>query len=99
MGKPEWSAYRRVALDGGWWWGVRTVPQQPKVPAFQRREEMSDAKQLLEEITRGILDGDVDLNEWETEFVESIGRQVAAGRELSDKQDEILERIWRKVTA
>lgn len=60
---------------------------------------MSDAKQLLEEITRGILDGDVDLNEWETEFIESIGRQVAAGRELSDKQDEILERIWKKVTA
>jgi hypothetical protein len=60
---------------------------------------MSDTKQLLEEITRGILDGDVDLTEWETEFIESIGRQHAAGRPLSDKQDEILERIWKKVTA
>jgi len=60
---------------------------------------MSDAAELLRQITRGILDGDVDLSEWETEFIESIGRQVAAGRELSDKQDEILERIWKKVTA
>lgn len=27
MGKPEWSAYRKVGLDGGWNWGVRLVPQ------------------------------------------------------------------------
>lgn len=60
---------------------------------------MSDTKELLRQITRGILDGDIDLSEWETEFVESIGRQVAAGRELTDKQDEVLERIWKKVTA
>ena len=43
-------------------------------------------------------EGDFDLSEWEAEFVESVGRQVQAGRELSDKQDEVLERIWRKAT-
>lgn len=53
----------------------------------------SDAKELLAEISRAVSEGGFDLNEWEADFVESIGRRVAAGQELSDRQDEILEKI------
>lgn len=59
----------------------------------------ADAKELIAEINRAVSEGGFDLSEWETEFIESVGRQVQAGRELSDKQDEVLERIWKKATA
>lgn len=36
------------------------------------------------------------LTQWEEEFVESITEQLAVGRYLSEKQADILERIWRE---
>jgi hypothetical protein len=44
------------------------------------REEASDAK----------------FSEWERGFIASLARQVGQGRKLSDKQRQILERIWDK---
>lgn len=38
------------------------------------------------------------LNEWETEFIESIDSQLYGTGSLSPKQVSILERIWEKVT-
>lgn len=38
------------------------------------------------------------LTEWETQFIDSLGRQIAAGRRPSPKQIETLERIWDKAT-
>lgn len=38
------------------------------------------------------------LNSWETEFIESIGTQLLAQRNLSIKQANILERIYTEKT-
>lgn len=58
----------------------------------------SDVKQLIAEINRAVSEEGFNLSEWGAEFIESISRQIEAGRELSDKQDAALERIWRKAT-
>lgn len=47
---------------------------------------------LIEEIERAVEDGDIELSAWEDEFITSILPRVT----LTDKQDEILERIWKK---
>jgi hypothetical protein len=55
---------------------------------------MSDTKQLIAEIRRAVEEDEYNLTEWEDEFLQSI-----AGRDsLTDKQDAILEWIWRKAT-
>ncbi len=38
------------------------------------------------------------LSDWECEFIDSISDQLGRGRGLSEKQEQILERIWEKVT-
>lgn len=58
----------------------------------------SDVKQLIAEINRAVTEEGFNLSEWGAEFLESITRQTEAGLELSDKQDAVLERIWRKAT-
>lgn len=41
---------------------------------------------------------DADLSAWETNFMVSIEAQLKAGRELSEKQAEVLERIYNERT-
>jgi len=36
----------------------------------------------------------INLTAWEEDFIESVGGQVKAGKELSAKQGEVLERIY-----
>lgn len=55
---------------------------------------MSDAKELIADIRRAVLEDAYNLTEWEGEFLESIAGRAS----LSDKQDAVLERIWRKAT-
>ena len=38
------------------------------------------------------------MTDWEVDFIASISDQLDAGRDLSERQMEILERIWEKVT-
>lgn len=38
------------------------------------------------------------LSDWEAQFIDSIKRQLEAGRDLSDKQSDLLDSIWTKVT-
>lgn len=38
------------------------------------------------------------LSYWEAQFIDSMRRQVDEGRRLTDKQVEVLESIWEKVT-
>lgn len=38
------------------------------------------------------------LTDWERSFLDSIQRQMTAGRDLSTKQSETLDRIWERVT-
>lgn len=55
---------------------------------------MEDPQQLIEDcIAR-----ESRLSDWEKSFIDSIGNQLAAGRSLSAKQLEALEKIWEKVT-
>ncbi len=39
---------------------------------------------------------DPKFTDWEKEFIASVARQVDQGRQLSEKQKGILERIWDK---
>jgi hypothetical protein len=39
---------------------------------------------------------DPKFSEWERGFITSLARQVSQGRKLSEKQKQILERIWDK---
>ncbi len=45
-----------------------------------------------------ILDESTNLSVWETDFVESIDLQLRGGRSLSERQAEILERIYSEKT-
>lgn len=38
------------------------------------------------------------LSDWERGFIDSIGKQLAAGRSLTPKQIERLDEIWERVT-
>lgn len=49
---------------------------------------------MLADIRRAVEEDSLNLTEWEDEFLQSI-----SGREaLTDKQDAVLERIWRRAT-
>lgn len=39
------------------------------------------------------------LTSWETDFVDSVENQLYSGRQLSQKQEEILERIYAEKTS
>jgi predicted ATP-binding protein involved in virulence len=39
---------------------------------------------------------DPKFSDWEQQFIGSLARQVDQGRKLSERQKEILERIWKK---
>jgi hypothetical protein len=39
---------------------------------------------------------DPKFSDWERGFIASVVRQVSQGRKLSEKQKQILERIWNK---
>ena len=41
---------------------------------------------------------DSKLSEWEQQFIDSIGRQLAKNGSLSQKQRERLEQIWERIT-
>ena len=38
------------------------------------------------------------LTDWEAQYIDSLSMQVGKGKGLSPKQEEILDRIWEKVT-
>ena len=39
---------------------------------------------------------DPKFSDWEKQFISSLARQMDQGRKPTDKQKEILERIWKK---
>jgi len=57
---------------------------------------MSQILTMIEDIERAVLDEDFNLTEWEEGFIESIKRQVAFNRPLSDKQEIALTQIWHR---
>lgn len=39
---------------------------------------------------------DPKFSDWEKQFIASLAKQLDQGRKLTDRQKEILERIWKK---
>ena len=66
--------------------GIAKTPEKPKETSREHyllaclRDECHDPK----------------FSDWEKQFITSLARQVDRGRELSQKQKDILERIWKK---
>lgn len=58
----------------------------------------NDVFAMLEAISQAVRDDDVDLTSWEAEFIESIRANLEAGIYLTEKQDSVLVRIWKKCT-
>jgi hypothetical protein len=38
------------------------------------------------------------LSEWETNFIDELGKRVGRGELITDRQDEKLTQIWERVT-
>ena len=59
-----------------------------------------ELSELTDKAVDYILDALADekrLSEWEKNFVESVSDQWTRARRLSDKQKEVLGRVWDKV--
>lgn len=39
---------------------------------------------------------DPKFSDWEKQFIGSVARQIDQGRKITERQKEILERIWKK---
>lgn len=50
--------------------------------------------QMLEDCERR----ESKLNDWERNFIDNLSQQLAGGRRLSEKQLELLDEIWERVT-
>lgn len=94
------SAISRT-LNGGdaTWHDLTAQLTEPRVereplPRRSWRAPTPDAGTMLEQL----LDHP-DLSDWEHNFVESVWSQYRRRWRLSDRQLEVLERIWRRVAA
>lgn len=65
----------------------QNVSEQPK-------EQKSRAEYLVACLSEEA--DDPKFSDWERDFIRSLARQVVLGRKLSDKQKDILERLWDK---
>jgi hypothetical protein len=66
--------------------GIRRVPEKSQ----QKSREEYLVAGLREEAT------DAKFTDWERDFIASLARQVGQGRKLTEKQKEIVERLWEK---
>jgi hypothetical protein len=57
-----------------------------------------DHEEMVKDIHRAVFEDDLELSEWEDRFLDSIATQLRHGGELSARQDEKLEQIWKKAT-
>jgi hypothetical protein len=69
---------------------VKTTNRKP--------EEVNKEKSRDEYLVACLRDevNDPRFSDWERGFITSLARQVNQGRKLSEKQKQILERIWDK---
>lgn len=64
----------------------------------KKPQEVSQEKSRDEYLVACLKDelNDPKFSDWERDFITSLARQVGQGRKLSEKQKQILERIWDK---
>ena len=59
---------------------------------------MTKDPEVIEHWIRTINESGVNLTKWEEDFVDSVGEQFSKYRRISDKQEDILERIYAERT-
>jgi hypothetical protein len=69
---------------------VRTTNNKPEQTSKEKTRDEYLVACLRDEVN------DPKFSDWERDFITSLARQVAQGRKLSEKQKQILERIWDK---
>src|ERR1043166_9339208 len=69
---------------------VRGPRREPAKPTAQKSRAEYLVACLREEAN------DPKFSDWERDFIVSLARQVGQGRKLSEKQEEIIERLWDK---
>jgi hypothetical protein len=69
---------------------VRRISEAPQEIKQQKSREEYLIACLREERQ------DAKFSDWEKQFIGSLARQMDQGRKPTDKQKEILERIWKK---
>ena len=55
---------------------------------------ITEQEQMIDDVE----DRESRLNDWEREFISSIKSRLDDDMDLTTRQEEILERIWNKVT-
>lgn len=56
---------------------------------------MTEQEQMVEDCENG----EQRLTDWERGFIDSIGKVLREGGELTEKQAEALERVWERATS
>lgn len=51
-----------------------------------------------QQMVKDCIDREAKLTDWERSFIDSIERQLAQNRALSQKQADTLDSIWERVT-
>jgi hypothetical protein len=69
---------------------VKNVNKKPQQVAQEKSRDEYLVACLRDEVN------DPKFSEWERGFITSLARQVSQGRKLSERQKQILERIWNK---
>jgi len=69
---------------------VRGIQKEPEKPKTQKTREEYLVACLSEEAK------DPKFSDWERSFITSLARQIGLGRKLTPKQNEIVERLWKK---
>ena len=69
---------------------VRGTSKEPQQSKQQKSREEYLVSCLHEEAN------DPRFTDWEKKFIASLARHVGLGRKLSEKQREIVERVWKK---
>ena len=59
---------------------------------------MTKEPQVIEAWINHVNDNGVNLTKWELDFMQSITEQFVSWKKISDKQEEILERIYTEKT-
>ena len=70
-----------------------------KLVKISKRPEQAKQQKSREEYLIACLREERDdpkFSDWEKQFIGSLARQMDQGRKPTDKQKEILERIWKK---
>lgn len=58
----------------------------------------NDLKAMLADIKRTIADDEFSPTKWESDFLDTVTELINFDLALSDRQDEVFEKLWKKAT-